>query len=235
LHVIGGDREGHTDGAGGAHRLTPAQRRLVAQLDECSRRVELLAALSHAGGVDRERAAHALAGELAELEAAATAAASDSGSGDGVLSGIGALTRATRQIVQQLGGAEVAHWRRRDVVVLDDNEVTRDLVTLALSAEGHAVRTCARLGELPALVRARKPHILLSEAPLPDAPVERLCSYLRRTIQIDSIPVIIFSSAQGDELARLARTAGADLYLSKDQGIGDLMVGISRLFEEILW
>jgi len=46
---------------------------------------------------------------------------------------------------------------------------------------------------------------------------------------------VIFSSAHGDELDVLAREAGADLYLSKDQGIADLMKEVARLFEEILW
>ena len=46
---------------------------------------------------------------------------------------------------------------------------------------------------------------------------------------------MIFSSARGEELAALAREAGADLYLSKDQGIGDLIREVARLFEEILW
>jgi CheY-like chemotaxis protein len=52
---------------------------------------------------------------------------------------------------------------------------------------------------------------------------------------LERIPIVIFSSARGDELALLAREAGADLYLSKDQGIGDLMREVARLFEDILW
>jgi DNA-binding NarL/FixJ family response regulator len=52
---------------------------------------------------------------------------------------------------------------------------------------------------------------------------------------VDSIPIVIFSSAQGIELETLALNAGADLFLSKEQGIEDLIRGLSQLFEEILW
>jgi CheY-like chemotaxis protein len=195
-------------------------------LDERGRRTGLLAALTQAGGLEPERAANALRAELAELEAGAR----ESG-----LEGLAALARATREVVEHLGGVRTVHWKRRDVIVLDDNEVTRDLIVLALGAEGHAVRAAARVSELALLVRERKPHILITEARMPDAPNERFCSYLRGAMKIDSIPIVVFSSAQGDELATLARKAGADLHLSKDQGISDLMAELARLFEEILW
>jgi DNA-binding NarL/FixJ family response regulator len=84
-------------------------------------------------------------------------------------------------------------------------------------------------------VRERRPHVLLSEARMPGAPSSRFCNYLRVTMVLEKIPIVIFSSARGDELAALAHDAGADLYLSKDQGIGDLMGEVARLFEEILW
>ena len=130
---------------------------------------------------------------------------------------------------------KVAHWRQRNVLVLDDNEITRDLVTLALEAEGHTVRSAATLNEFLALVNERKPDIVLTEARMPDAPDDQFCEFLRRRMAVDSIPIVIFSSAQGIELETLALNAGADLFLSKEQGIEDLIRELSRLFEEILW
>ena len=50
---------------------------------------------------------------------------------------------------------------------------------------------------------------------------------------LEKVPIVLFSGARGDELAMLARAAGADLYLSKDQGISDLMGSIARLFDEL--
>jgi CheY-like chemotaxis protein len=195
-------------------------------LEDRARRTDLLAALTSAGGFEPRRAAAVVCAELGELETSA---------GEADLEGLVAMARAMRKIVECLGGVRNAHWRQRDVIVLDDNEVTRDLITLALQAEGHRVRTAATVAELSYLVRERKPHVLLSEARMPDAPSARFCSYLRVTMALEKIPIVIFSSARGDELAVLSREAGADLYLSKDQGISDLMREVARLFEEILW
>jgi CheY-like chemotaxis protein len=206
--------------------LTPRQKRVLELLDERGRRTELLAALTRGGGLDRERAAQALRAELAELETSA---------GEADLDGLAAMARATRELVEHLGGVKVAHWRQRNVLVLDDNEITRDLVTLALEAEGHGVRSAATLNEFLALVNERKPDVVLTEARMPDAPDDQFCEFLRRRMAMDSIPIVIFSSAQGIELETLALNAGADLFLSKEQGIEDLIRELSRLFEEILW
>jgi CheY-like chemotaxis protein len=213
-------------GRSGAGPVTPRQRRVINLLEDRARRTELLAALAGAGGFETARAATVLWSELGELETSASEAELDP---------LAAMVRATRKVVEHLGGVKIEHWRQRDVVVLDDNEVTRDLITLALQAEGHRVRTAACVAELTYLVRERRPHVLLSEARMPGAPSSRFCNYLRVTMALEKIPIVIFSSARGDELAALARDAGADLYLSKDQGIGDLMGEVARLFEEILW
>jgi len=206
--------------------VTPRQRRVLDLLDERGRRTELLAALTRGGGLAPERAAQVLRAELAELEASAREADMD---------GLAAMARATREVVEHLGGLKVVHWRHRDVLVLDDNEVTRDLITLALEAEGHGVRVASSINELLALVNERKPDVVLTEARMPDAPDDQFCDFLRRRMAMDSIPIVIFSSAQGIELETLALNAGADLFLSKDQGIEDLIKELSRLFEEILW
>ena len=206
--------------------MTPRQRRVLELLDERGRRTELLSALSRGGGLAPERAAQALRAELAELE---------TGAAEAELEGLAAMARATREMVEHIAGIKVAHWRQRQVLVLDDTEVTRDLITLALEAEGHHVRAASPTNEVLALVNERKPDIVLTEARMPDAPDDQFCDFLRRRMAMDSIPIVIFSSAQGIELETLALNAGADLFISKEQGIEDLIRELSRLFEEILW
>ena len=209
-----------------ADPVTPRQRRVMTMLEDRARRTELVAALAGAGGLDPARAATVLSAELGELETSASEVGLD---------GLVAMARAARRVVEQLGGVTTAQLPQREVIVLDDNEITRDLITLALPAVGHRVRSAGSVAELAYLVRERRPHVLLSEARMPDAPGARFCNYLRLTMALEKIPIVIFSSAHGDELGVLAREAGADLYLSKDQGISDLMREVARLFEEILW
>jgi PleD family two-component response regulator len=206
--------------------VIPRQRRVIELLEGRARRIELVAALAMAGGLESERAATILCAELAELEISASEAS---------LEGLVAMARAVRKVVGHLGGVSDTSWQQRNVIVLDDNEVTRDLITVALQAEGHLVRSAATVADFAQLVRERKPHVLLTEARMPEAPSTRFCNYLRVTMALEKIPIVMFSSAHGEELAILAHEAGADLYLSKDQGIADLMREVARLFEEILW
>jgi CheY-like chemotaxis protein len=200
------------------------QRRVMVLLEERARRTELIEALVGAGGLKPDRAASVLCAELGELETTAREVG---------LEGLAALARAMSRVIEHVAGVKPALPRRREVVVLDDNEVTRDLITLALQAEGHHVRSAACVAELALLVRERKPHVVLSEARMPDAPGARFCNYLRHVMMLEKVPIVLFSGARGDELAMLARAAGADLYLSKDQGISDLMGSIARLFDEL--
>jgi CheY-like chemotaxis protein len=225
--IVGGEAPPREPGASlESDLITPRQRRLVGQLEDRARRIELLAALTTAGGLPIDRAAGVLGAELGELATSA---------GEAELTSLGAMARATRRLVEQLGGVASVAWPQREVVVLDDNEVTRDLVTLALQAEGHHVRAAACVAELSSLVRERKPHVVLTEARMPEAPGARFCHYLRQLMALEQIPIVLFSSTRGDELAALAREAGANLWLSKDQGISDLMSELARLFDEIVW
>jgi CheY-like chemotaxis protein len=200
------------------------RRRVMNLLEDRARRTELVAAVTGASGVDADRAASALCAELNELEISAAEAG---------LQGLAAMAHTARKAVSYLGGVAVAKWEPREVIVLDHDEATRDLVTIALQAEGHRVRSAANVAEASWLVCEKKPHVLLCEARLPDAPAVSFCNYLRREMALDRIPIVIFSSACADELVAFAREAGAEFYLSKDQGIGDLMGGVARLFESI--
>jgi CheY-like chemotaxis protein len=200
------------------------QRRVMVLLEDRARRTELVEALAGAGGLRPERTASVLCAELGELATTA---------GEVGLEGLAAMARAMCKVIEQVAGAKPAPPRQREVIVLDDNEVTRDLIMLALQAEGHHVRSAACVAELALLVRERRPDVVLSEARMPDAPGARFCNYLRHVMMLERVPIVMFSSARAEELAVLAREAGANLYLSKDQGIGDLMGSLARLFDEL--
>jgi CheY-like chemotaxis protein len=204
----------------------PRQRRLLELCDERARRLELLAALITGGGVDPRGAMRVLGSSLSELEESAEGTD---------LEPLASMVHAARQVVEQYIGLPRDDGPRRDVLVLDDNEVTRDLISLAIEAEGHSVRVSASLSEFLHLFRERKPDVILTEARMPNAPEDQFCDFLRKTIATEAIPIVIFSSAQGAELATLALNAGADLYLSKEQGIADLTRQLNQLFEEIVW
>lgn len=211
---------------GEATLVTPRQRKVIAQLEDRARRTELLAALAGAGGFGPEGTASVLAAELGELETTAREVGLD---------GVVAMVRAARRVIEQLGGVRPRHGQPRELIVLDEDEITRDLIALAVQAEGHRVRCAASVAELAYLVSERKPHALITETYLPDAPAARLGAYLRRTIADEGIPIVVFSSLRGGELAQQAREAGAERCVAKDQGIAELLRELERLFDDVRW
>jgi len=206
--------------------VTPARfERIEEDLDGAARRTELLAALLGAGGLAGEAAARVLAGELDALE----------GSARGVeLGALADLAGAMRRVLARLGrvGGDAVS---RDVLVLDDNEVTRDLVAMAVQAEGHRVRVTGGLSAFVEAFRQRRPDIILTEASVAGAPGLDFCNFLRHTIATGGTPIVLFAGASGHELRRLAARAGADRAISKDQGVHELTVELRKLFAEILF
>src|ERR1051325_6458876 len=99
-----------------AEIVTPRQRRVMTLLEERARRTELLAALSGAGGIDAEHTANVLCAELGELEISAREVSLD---------GLVAMARATRRVVELLGGGQLAARRQGGGVGLGENAMTR--------------------------------------------------------------------------------------------------------------
>jgi DNA-binding response OmpR family regulator len=63
----------------------------------------------------------------------------------------------------------------------------------------------------------------------------QLCTWLRNQVQTAKTPVIICSSAPDEELAEVARSVGADGYVSKQAGPEALPAKLHALCEEIIF
>ena len=196
-------------------------------IDDRARRVELLCATLRGGGLAVQEAAKVLQVELADLERDAQR--------DGI-EPLAALAAATRSIVEHIVGLEnLADEDRRDILILDDSEVTTDLIALAIEAQGHSVRIATNLDEFVVRFGEREPEIILTELEIEGAPIADLCAHLRVRISNRLIPIIVFSLLSEDALATAALNAGAEHYLSKDQGIADLVDELKGLLKEVLW
>ena len=204
---------------------------VVDGLDDHARRIELLNATLRAGGLSAQQAARALCAELRSVESQTSHPAVA-----GTIGPIAALAAALRLTVESLGGiAADCAGDARDVLVLDDDEVTRDLVVLAIEAQGHTVRTASTLHQFVALFHERRPDVILSEVQLVDAPAQSFCEFMRQVVGDDLVPIVLFASAEGRELQQVAQTTAAARFISKDQGMETLLTELNALFEEIVW
>ncbi len=109
------------------------------------------------------------------------------------------------------------------VVVVDDDPHVRRFLRVILTGNGHAVFEAASVAEGIAAVAEHRPAIILLDLGLPDGDG---LSVLRSLRPDSKVPVIVLSARghEGDKVAAL--DLGADDYLTKPFGTGELMARI---------
>jgi len=107
------------------------------------------------------------------------------------------------------------------VALVIDNEVqTRRLLQISLEANGYRVFEAAN-GELGLIEAARlRPDVVLLELSLPDIDGVTL---LKRLREWSSVPVVVLSMCDREEDKIASLDHGADDYLTKPFGIGELL------------
>lgn len=112
----------------------------------------------------------------------------------------------------------------RHILLVEDDRVLRSALREALSIEGYAVRTAASLADARAQLQHLPPgeaiDLVLLDLGLPDGDGQALLAELRRG---SPTPVIVISAreAEGQKIRLLDE--GADDYLVKPFGIGELL------------
>ncbi len=106
------------------------------------------------------------------------------------------------------------------VLLVEDDRELRTTLRDALQVEGFAVRTAASLSEAQALVAHSPPALIILDLGLPDGDGRALLESLRRR---HDTPVLVISARQADEHKIALLDAGADDYLVKPFGIGELL------------
>jgi CheY-like chemotaxis protein len=203
------------------------ERAFFQQLDERARRAELMNALLRAGGLQPEAAVRVLQAALGAIVASAT---------DANLPTLANLSSALRTAIGNLGiGAPIVDDARVvDTLVLDESELSRDLVALAVEAQGHTVRCATTYEEFVKQLGQRKPQLIITEVQFSNAPARSFCSILEELLADKRIPVVFFSDLPSVELNELAATYGARRSISKEFGV-DLLVGELRdVYRQIL-
>jgi CheY-like chemotaxis protein len=121
------------------------------------------------------------------------------------------------------------------LVLIDDSELVLAVMAPVLTEAGFEVRAVSSLRKFLNVVLDWKPHLIVTDLYMPEMSGAELCTWLRMQVQTAKIPVIICSSAPEAELAEVARTAGADGYVSKEAGPEALPAKLHALCEEIIF
>jgi two-component system, OmpR family, KDP operon response regulator KdpE len=106
------------------------------------------------------------------------------------------------------------------VLVIDDEQSIRRFLRVALTSKGYSVFEASSGQEGLSEAMARKPDVIILDLGLPDIDGVEVTGLLRQWTQI---PILILS-VRGSEKDKIAALdAGADDYLTKPFGVGELL------------
>jgi two-component system KDP operon response regulator KdpE len=112
---------------------------------------------------------------------------------------------------------------RARILIADDEPQLRRTVRLALERHGYAVREAATGKEAIAEFARYRPDVLLLDLVLPDLTGVEVCREIRR---FQHQPIIVLSVVQDEGMKIAALDAGADDYVTKPFGIGELLARV---------
>nr|WP_322800364.1 response regulator [Thermoflexus sp.] len=109
------------------------------------------------------------------------------------------------------------------ILIVDDERAIRRFLRLILEAHGYAVLEAVDGQEALQLTATQRPDLLLLDLGLPDIDGVEV---LRRLREWTGVPVIVLSVREREEDKIAALDAGADDYLTKPFGAGELLARI---------
>lgn len=129
------------------------------------------------------------------------------------------------------------HVERRPVrlLLVDDSEMTLELMQDLLAKRGFDVRIAIAHGEVRSLVSTWAPQVIVADVKRPDVPGAELCTRLKEGLGVHGeVVVLLSSSVPQAELAALARSAGADGWVSKRAGLERFVDEVAAQTKRIL-
>ena len=106
---------------------------------------------------------------------------------------------------------------RRKILIIDDSEITLAMEKSVLEARGYEVQAAATLQEFEKLLKAFRPHLILTDIHMPEAKGTDICRTLKNEYGTQDIPIVLFSSLNDEELEKkVARFRDAAAKMGRD-------------------
>ena len=194
-----------------------------------ARRLALATAIWGASGLDDRTGSRTVQAELRGL------AGELQGNGlDAVAAVLEQAAEALSCLSALAGAEESAHGGRR-VLLLDDSEVTRDLIALALDGLGCVVGVAEDVASCVDRLDDFDPDALILDPSHPDLATEHGRSVLLGHVGKNVLPVLLFSSDGHETLEPHKKAYKADAVISKDQGLEEMLHQVDEVLSGIIW
>lgn len=112
------------------------------------------------------------------------------------------------------------------VLIVDDNDLQRDVLADILASEGYAVQVAATGAEALAAARAAPPDVVLLDLMLPDIDGASLLAELRAEPALAMVHVVITTGVRASSMRRLP---GVDAVLFKPFDLRELVTTVASV------
>ncbi len=117
------------------------------------------------------------------------------------------------------------------VLVIDDNEVARELMTSLLTEAGHRVHSLSTpIGATRTIVR-EKVSVVVIDVEMPALRGDKLVSLFRNNPRFSKLGLVLVSGAPEEELVEIGRAVGADAVVPKihlEAGLADTVARLAQ-------
>jgi CheY-like chemotaxis protein len=121
----------------------------------------------------------------------------------------------------------------KNILVIDDNEDVRSIVTAVLRNFGFAVREATSGESAIEMILAEKPDLIISDVRMPGMDGHHLLSAIRELQSTAAIPFILMTGSGSHDDFRRGMASGADDYLNKPFTPDELVEAVlSRLIRQ---
>jgi CheY-like chemotaxis protein len=104
---------------------------------------------------------------------------------------------------------------KRKLLVIDDSELSLQVIVSVLTHSGYDVRASTTVANLATALGEWKPDLILTDVDMPGITGVELCRRLKSTYDTAHVPVVLFSAREREELEQLAAECDADGFLCK--------------------
>ena len=112
------------------------------------------------------------------------------------------------------------------VLIVEDDSSIAQFVAASLSASGLRPVSASTAAQAHEELRGQQPDLIIVDLGLPDMDGVQLIAQLRKRM---ATPILVLSARTGEEQKIAALDAGADDYLSKPFGVGELLARVRAM------
>ena len=120
------------------------------------------------------------------------------------------------------------------VLVVDDEDYIREMLTMLLELHGFQVEEAEDGFEALNIIQSQTPDVIILDVMMPNMDGFTTCQELRSRPETAELPIILLSARSQVEAVRTGLQSGADRYMTKPiskpelvQTITDLLAGVS--------